>query len=134
MIKIFATGNLGADPQLKDVNGRQVCTFPVAVRTAKRDKDTNAFVTEWYNVSVWGKAAESCSTYLHKGSRVVLSGALSHRSYTAKDGTNRVANEITCDSVGGVEFQSSPPANGEQPNRPTENQEFPEMDDDELPF
>ena len=133
MNRFFATGNLGADPLIRDVNGRQVCSFSIAVRNGRRNKDTNAYESEWYNVSVWGKGAEACSTYLHKGSRIALCGTLSHRGYTAKDGTNRVANEVSCD-FGGIEFLGSPNANGSQPERAAENQEYAETDDDELPF
>ena len=133
MNRFFATGNLGADPQIRDFNGKQVCSFPVAVRNGKKNRDTNAYESEWYNVSVWGKGAEVCSTYLRKGSRIAFCGTLSHRGYTAKDGTSRVANEVSCD-FGGFEFMSSPSANGSQPERSEENQGFTETDDDELPF
>lgn len=106
MNKFFGIGNLGSDPQIRDINGRQVCSFPVAVRTGKRNKDTNAYESEWYNISAWGKMAETCSLYLFKGSRIAFCGTLSHRAYTAKDGSSRVANEVNCD-FGGIEFLSS---------------------------
>lgn len=130
MNKFFATGNLGSDPQLKEFNGRQVCSFPVAVRNGKRNKDTGSYESEWYNVSAWGKMAESCSTYLKKGSRIAFCGTLSHRSYTAKDGSARISNEVSCD-IGGIEFLSGMNA-GQQEHAQT-NKEYAE-DEDELPF
>lgn len=131
MNKFFATGNLGSDPQIKEFNGRQVCSFPVAVRNGKRNKDSGSYESEWYNVSAWGKMAESCATYLKKGSRIAFCGTLSHRTYTAKDGNPRVSYEVSCD-FGGIEFLSG--TNGSQQNHTQTNQAYVEDEEDSLPF
>jgi single-strand DNA-binding protein len=71
-------GNLGKEPEMRYTNtGRPVTTLSVA--TNRRYNDANEQPkneTTWFRVSVWGKQAEACNQYLHKGSRVVVEGRL----------------------------------------------------------
>ena len=68
-------GHLGKDPEMQYLpDGTGKTKFSVAVnRRIKKDGEwTDA--TDWYNVEVWGKKAESSNQYLHKGSKVLVSG------------------------------------------------------------
>ena len=71
-------GNLGKEPEMRYTSaGQPVTTLSVA--TNRRYNDANGQSqneTTWFRVSVWGKQAESCNQYLHKGSRVVVEGRL----------------------------------------------------------
>jgi single-strand DNA-binding protein len=71
-------GNLGKEPEMRYTsNGQPVTTLSVA--TNRRYNDANGQSqneTTWFRVSVWGKQAEPCNQYLHKGSRVVVEGRL----------------------------------------------------------
>ena len=55
----------------------------------------------WFRVNVWGKQAESCSQYLHKGSKVLVEGRLKAEPnvYQRKDGTWASSYELTAESV-----------------------------------
>ena len=71
--KIIIIGNLGRDPEMRfSPSGDPVTTFSVATSRRYGDKDE----TTWFRVSVWGKQAESCNTYLSKGSKVLVEGRL----------------------------------------------------------
>lgn len=70
------TGNLGADPEVRDVNGQRVCNFRVAVRVGYGDRA----VTVWRDVSVWGKPAEWAGE-LRKGDRVTVMGEMTAREH-----------------------------------------------------
>lgn len=75
---IILIGNLGKEPEMRYTNsGQPVTTFSVA--TNRRYNSANGQAvneTTWFRVSVWGKQAEACNQYLHKGSRVVVEGHL----------------------------------------------------------
>ena len=62
--------------------------------------------------------------------RVAIEGTIQVRSYDAQDGTKRYVTEIVADSV---EFLTSKTDQGLQPKKPGQD-EFVEVDDDELPF
>ena len=58
--------------------------------------------TTCFRVSVWGKQAESCNTYLQKGSSVLVEGELrpdketgNPRTYTRNDGSTGASYEVT---------------------------------------
>lgn len=80
-------GWLGADPEMRFIaSGAAVCRFRVATRRiAGQDEDgRRAYETDWTTVEAWDKLAELCNTYLHKGSRVRVSGALRTDSWLDK--------------------------------------------------
>jgi single-strand DNA-binding protein len=80
MLNITAHGNLGKDPESKQVNDMQVASFSLAVRTGKDE-------TTWIDCTVWGKRAETVVNYLHKGDKITVAGNGKVRVYQKKDGT-----------------------------------------------
>jgi single-strand DNA-binding protein len=99
--KAIILGNLGKDPELRFTpSGRAVARFPVA--TTERWTDQNKERqerTDWHNIVVWGKQAETCSQYLSKGRQVYVEGSIRTRSYDDKDGNKRYVTEIVARDV-----------------------------------
>ena len=100
--KLIFIGNLGSNPEMRFTpNGDPVTSFSVATSRRYNEKDE----TTWFRVSVWGKQAESCNQYLHKGSKVLVEGRLrpdengNPNVYQRKDGTWASSYEITAESV-----------------------------------
>ena len=94
---MIIVGNLGKDPEMRYTpSGQAVTSFSVATNrqytgrmTASRSKETI-----WFRVSAWGKQAETCNQYLHKGSKVLVEGRLTAdpntggpRIWNRQDGT-----------------------------------------------
>ena len=82
-------GNLGRDPEVRFFqDGNSVCTFRVAVNENWRDRRTGERRerTTWYQVSAWGLLGEACQRNLSRGSRVMVIGSVSVRSYLNRDG------------------------------------------------
>lgn len=77
------TGNLGRDPELKQVKDQQVLSFSIGVATGTKDSPE----TMWVDCEYWGKGGAAVAPYLAKGQRTTVSGSIKLRSYTAKDGT-----------------------------------------------
>jgi len=89
--RISIIGNLGRDPETRLLpSGDSVATFSVA--TTERSK--NGDVTTWFRVSAFGKLAETCQQYLHKGSYVYIEGPLSQNEYTNREGQVRQSLEV----------------------------------------
>ena len=80
MLNITAHGNLGRDPELKNVNQTEVANFSLAARTGKDE-------TTWIECQVWGKRAQTVCEYLSKGDKITVAGQGKIRVYQKKDGT-----------------------------------------------
>ena len=99
-MRVIGVGRLGQDPELKDVGKSQVCNFSVAVDDSYTDRDGNRQErTEWHNIVVWGKQAESCARFLSKGRQVFIEGKLQSRTYENKEGNNVKVWEVKADRV-----------------------------------
>jgi len=94
--KITLIGHLGRDPETKYVpSGDAVTEFSVAVSERTKQGET----TTWYRVSAWGRLAEVCSQYLHKGSLVYVEGPLVAREYTDREGKARTSLDVRAREV-----------------------------------
>lgn len=81
--KCVIVGNLTKDPVQNNYNGSTVTSFTVAVSTTKKNGDK--YVSDFYNVSVWGKSGEFIFPRLQKGTQVQVVGDLILQSYTDKN-------------------------------------------------
>ena len=99
-------GNLGADPETRSFqNGGKVCNLRLAVSESWKDKATGEKKekTEWVSVAIFGDGlATVAERYLRKGSKVFVSGKLSTRKWTDKDGGDRYSTEIVLQGPGAV--------------------------------
>lgn len=120
--KVILVGRLGADPEVKPMNGGgAVCNFSIA--TSERFKDKNGDQqekTEWHKVCCFGKTAELCGQYLRKGSQLYLEGRLQSRSWDdEKTGTKKYVTEIVAQSV---QFLGDGKRDDAQPQAPQQQQ------------
>jgi single-strand DNA-binding protein len=91
---ITVAGSLGRDAELKHLaNGDAVLNFSVA-DSAGRDKPTI-----WWSCQLFGKRAESLSQYLKKGQAVTVSGSVTEREWTDKDGNTKKAMNVRVNEV-----------------------------------
>lgn len=92
MKNITIAGNIGKDAELRTTqNGDKVAGFTVAVS----DGFGNDKRTLWFDVSVWGKRAETLAPMLTKGGKVCVSGDLSTREHNGKTYLTVRAAEVT---------------------------------------
>lgn len=78
MLNLFVfSGNLARDPRYTPASEttQQVCNFTVGVNGMKH-RDGSEGETLWIDVSIWGKRADACRDYLHKGSLVEVNGMM----------------------------------------------------------
>jgi single-strand DNA-binding protein len=99
--KVMLIGNLGKDPELRFTpSGRAVARFSLATSDAWTDQQGQKQErTEWHNIVVWGKQAETCGQYLSKGRQVFIEGSIRSRQYDDKEGQKRWITEVTAQRV-----------------------------------
>jgi single-strand DNA-binding protein len=100
--RVVLVGNLTKDPELRHTpSGTAVCKLRLAVNTRQKDQSSGEWGDKpnYFDVTVWGNQAESCSQYLSKGRPVAVDGRLDWREWDAQDGSKRQAVEIIAESV-----------------------------------
>ena len=101
--KIEIIGNLTRDPELKEFgNDRLVLNFSVAVNDSVRDPNDNTKylkTVDYFNVTVWGKRANTLNRFLKKGTTVYVNGKLTADNYVGKDGKNKTSLKIMANDV-----------------------------------
>jgi single-strand DNA-binding protein len=99
--KVLLIGNLGRDPEVRTTpSGQSVASFTLATSRRWKDRDGNRQEqTEWHNIVVWGKQAETASQYLTKGKQIYVEGRIQTRSWDDKtSGEKKYRTEIVCDN------------------------------------
>ena len=98
--KVMILGNVGNAPEVRQTqSGRAVANFSVATTDAWGVGEDRQERTEWHQVVVWGKLAETCGQYLTKGRQVMVEGRLQTRSYEDGGGNKRSVTEIVAQQV-----------------------------------
>jgi single-strand DNA-binding protein len=132
MNNLTIAGRIGKDPERRSLNdGTTVLSFSVA---DDQGKDKQAI---WWRCSLFGKRADSLAQYLTKGSSVTVSGTVTEREFTDKEGQQRKAMEVRVNDIalqGGKPAQEERPASKPAPKlAPKQSAGFDDMGDD-IPF
>jgi len=99
--RVTLVGRLTRDPELRHSGGGDaICSIRLAVSSRARDETGNwGDRSNYFDVTVFGRQAETASTYLAKGRRIGVDGRLSWREWTAQDGTKRQSVEVIANDV-----------------------------------
>lgn len=133
MNNITIAGQLGKDSELKTVGQDQVLSFSVADSQGKEKQ------TIWWRCQLWGKRATSLQQYLTKGQAITVSGSVTQRTYTDKDGQEKTSQEIRVNDValqGGKRDESThapQPASRQAPAK-KQSSGFDDFPDSDVPF
>jgi len=126
--KAIIIGNLTRDPELKSLpSGIQVASFGIATNRVYKDKNgQRQEQTEFHNIVVFGRQAETTAQYLRKGSSALIEGRMQTRSWDAADGTKKYRTEVVADRI-----QFGPKKEGSSSTTPTpsDNQDNAPADD-----
>lgn len=128
MQKTLLIGNLGKDPELREVQGKPVCAFSMATTERWKDQQGNRQErTEWHRIVAWYELATTCARYLKKGSRIYIEGKNRTRKWTDQGGVERYVTEIVARKMEMLDTANSATSDGNQGNPP---QSF----SDDVPF
>ncbi len=100
--KVYLYGNLTRDPEMKSLpSGSKVTQFSLATNRVYKDQAGNKQEqTEFHNIVVFGRQAETSAQYLKKGQGVLIEGRIQTRSWDDKTtGEKKYRTEIIADAV-----------------------------------
>ena len=91
MNHVFLMGNLTRDPEARTLSsGVTVTDLGLAVNERYKDKEGKpAQRVAYIDIVVWGKQAETCSTYLRKGAPIMVEGRLQLDQWETDSGEKR---------------------------------------------
>ncbi len=114
MNKVILMGRLTRDPEVRYSQGASqtaVARFSVAVdRRFKREGEPEA---DFFNCTCFGKQAEFVERYLHRGTKIVLSGRIQNDNYTNKDGQMVYSVRVMVDEIEFAESKNASGGNGD---------------------
>lgn len=144
MNKIIISGNLCKNIELRYTTSNiAVLQNTVAVRNDFKNAD-GEYDSEFINIVVWRQTAEFLNNYADKGSKVLVEGRLTTRSYDKQDGTKAYVTEVVAEKVELLDSKKT--ANNEQKAAENQQKETEQSDpfkefgseivltDDDLPF
>ena len=142
--KVFLFGKLTRDPELKSLpSGSKVASFAIATNRVWKDASGNRQEgTEFHNIVVFGRQAETTSQYLKKGSSAFIEGRMQTRSWE-QDGQKKYRTEVIAERVqfgprsGGASSGTAPQAKeAKAPENEAPAIEYPEEDinPEDIPF
>lgn len=121
MNSVQLIGRLTRDPEVKYTSGKEpmaIARFSLAVDEGYGENKRTSFIP----IVVFGKQAESCETYLKKGSQAAVTGRIQTGSYE-KDGRTIYTTDVVANRV---EFLNSVKAKSNDDVKPAD-------DGDEMP-
>ena len=100
--KAMLIGNLTRDPELRSLpSGVKVCSFSIATNRVWRDKNgARQESTDYHNIVVFGRQAETVAQYMKKGNSLLVEGRIQTRSWDDKNsGEKKYRTEVVADRV-----------------------------------
>lgn len=130
--KVILLGNCGSDPLIRSFgegdNAKKTASFTLATSEWAREGSEWKSVTEWHNINVWGKAADTVERKVRKGVTVYVEGKIRTREYTTRDGEKRTLREIAASVIEVPGEQGQRKSSGYASNQFQQSQQ--EFDDD----
>ena len=138
MNKVILIGRLCADPEVRysqNENQTAVARYRLAVdRRFKREGDQTA---DFIPCVAFGKAAQFAEYYLHRGTKIIITGRIQTGSYTNKDGQKIYTTDVVVEEQEFAESKGASSGNGGTAPQAADSDGFMNIPDDigeELPF
>ena len=111
--RVTLVGRLTRDPELRTTQaGMSITRIRLAVTSRAKSGDQWMDAPNYFDVTVFGRQAESAAQYLAKGRRIGIDGRLQWREWEASDGSRRQTVEVVANDVFFLDSQQdgAPPA------------------------
>lgn len=151
MNKVILMGRLTRDPEIRYSQGEQataVARYTIAVdRRFRRNNDGQT--ADFIGCVAFGRQAEFAEKYLHKGTKIALTGRIQTGSYTNRDGQKVYTTDVIVEeqefaesksaseqNAGGFQPAEQAPAQPPMQSEPVGDgfMNIPDGIDEELPF
>ena len=93
--KVILLGRLGKDPVIRRLeNGRVVANITLATNDYYTKDGQRMESTEWHNLEMWDKQAETAEKYMKKGNLLYVEGKIRTDRYIDAEGQERQTRKI----------------------------------------
>ena len=141
MNKVILMGRLTRDPEVRYSQGENsmaIARFSLAV-DRRRQQNQEGQTADFIGCVAFGKLGEFTEKYLHKGTKIALTGRIQTGSYDNKDGVKVYTTDVVAEEIEFAESKGSGNSNAGQavPPPTTDSDGFmnlPDGIDEELPF
>ena len=144
MNKVILMGRLARDPEVRYTQGDNamaIAKYTLAVDRRGKKKDGEQS-TDFISCTAFGKSGEFAEKYLHKGTKICVSGHIQTGSYTNKDGVKVYTTDVVVEDQEFAESKNSgsaaPAGNTKQAASTAEGDDgfmnIPDGIEDEIPF
>lgn len=113
--RILLIGNLGSDPDVREVNGGKIAKFRLATTDRAYTNKQGVQVpeqTQWHSCIAFGKQADIISQFIHKGTKLFVEGKMKYGKYTDNQGVERWTADVIIDN-----FEILTPKSDNQPQQ-----------------
>ncbi len=138
--RVTLIGHVGADPEIREANGGKFATLRLATTDKgyirKSDGAQMPEQTQWHSLIVNGGLVQVVEGYVHRGSKIFVTGKLKYREYQANDGSKRWATEISVYELELLDPKQQQPNAAPQPMSTQQQYEtvYGEPDNNPLPY
>lgn len=138
MNKVIEIGRLTKDPEVRYSQGNQqpVAIARYSIAVDRRFKQDGQPAADFINCIAFGKLGEFAEKYLHKGTKIAVTGRIQTGSYTNKDGNKVYTTDVVVEEQEFCESKSQQSNNQQQtpPSVGTDFMNIPDGIENELPF
>ena len=138
MNKAHLMGWLTRDPEIRyaqNQNSTAVARFSLAVpKKIKREGEPDS---DFFNCTCFGKTAEFFEKYIHKGTKIIITGRIENDNYTNKEGQKVYGVKILVEEIEFAESKRPEENNMDKDNRQGNEEgivNIPSGVEEELPF
>ena len=114
MNEVILMGRLTRDPEVRYSQGENataVARYTLAVdRRFNRNNDEQT--ADFINCVAFGRSGEFAEKYLHKGTKIAITGRIQTGSYTNKDGVRVYTTDVVVEDQEFAESKNASAANG----------------------
>lgn len=137
MNKVIIMGRLVRDPEIRYSQGENAsCIARYTLAVDRKYKKDNEPTADFINCIAFGKLGEFAEKYLHKGTKIAVTGRIQTGSYTNKDGQKVYTTDVVVEEQEFCESKSQQSNNQQQtpPSVETDFMKIPDGIENELPF
>ncbi len=131
MNKVFIMGRFGKSPELRTTeSGKSFMRASLAVPREYGEKNA----ADFFNITAWGKTAETIAQYFDKGKPILVEGHLQTNKYDDKNGQTHYNTEILVDRFNFIPKNDGAKAENTQSEQPSFDDVPEDLTEDDLPF
>ena len=128
MNQVTLIGNLCRDIEIKQTQSGSNIGFTSIAVQRDRKNDKGEYETDFFDLKLFNSQADFASNYLHKGSKVCVSGRIQIRDYVNREGIKGRAVEILVNTIENLDTKK------QETTETKTTEDVVTITDDDLPF